>query len=566
MTAVDRFGSLRLLVYALVPMAVAFLTHAGALRHGFIWDDPLVFEQLRAFRGLGDVLALPDAVPKFYYRPLIFATLLLDRTLGGEAPFWFHASVLAWHAAATGLVFVLGRALLGPERAIEAGAAALLFAVHPGHVESVAWIAGRSDVVAAVLLIAAVLVARRTASRATAWVAGALFLLALLAKEVAVAALALVPLRDALEERRLYWRRYVPLALALGVYVFLRRRALGAAVGGLPVAAGAAALARDVVAAVGWYAATLLVPVNLNAYVPAVPAGAAYAIGGLLCVGLGVATALWCWRKGEVVPVFLVAWVGLTMLPSLGVIVRRSASAPVAERYLYVPSVGAVLLLAWGLTRVRPPARRYAVGALVLLAVAGGVRSVQRTRVWADDLVFWTDVAAKSPGDALPHRELGNAYLRRNQLDAAERAFATALAAGADREGMVMTYNNLGNVRLRRGDLDAADAAFTTGLDLYPHPFLYNGRARVAIRRAELAQARGDGAEALRQVRAAGEALTRALAADPRDYRNHVLLGQVLFNLGERAAARRHLEMALEIEPRGAVADTARQFLRQLGP
>src|SRR6185369_2386515 len=100
--------------------------YAPAARNGFVWDDPLVFQQLDHFHSIGDLLVPPAAVPRFYYRPLIFLTFILERTLGGPQPWLFHATVIVWHVVATFLVFLLGLRLLGGAQGAAASLAALL--------------------------------------------------------------------------------------------------------------------------------------------------------------------------------------------------------------------------------------------------------------------------------------------------------------------------------------------------------------------------------------------------------------------------------------------------------
>lgn len=551
----------------LAVMVVAVLVHWRVFGFGFIWDDPIVFEQLQAMRSWWDVLFPPPIVPKFYYRPLIFATLLVDRAMGGGGAFWFHATVVLWHAIATGLVFLVARGLLGPERGLESLIAAALFAVHPVHVESVAWIAGRSDVITTALVLTSLLLSSATHRVWTAWASGGVFLLALLAKEVAFSAFILVVSRDILVERRCYWIRYIPLAIAVSIYFLLRHWALGTVAGGYPTAADGWEDLRHLVAATGWYGAKLIWPVALNAYVPEVPRGDGLLLLGGLCLAGAVGLALWGRRAGHSQVVLLCIWFFATLAPSLGVVVRRSASAALAERYLYLPSVAFVILVGFGLGALRPrPLRwRAAVGALAALCVVMAGQTVARSAVWRDDLAFWSDVAAKSWAFSLPHRELADAYVRRNLLDQAEREYKLALTSKSDVEGTVMTYNNLGNLYLRRNQLDAAHENFDAGLKLHAHPYLLNGSARLAMRRAEEAQKRGDSNEVVRQVYLARDALNRALAADPEDYKSHALLGQVLLSLGDRPGAREHLESALRIEPNGSIADTSRRILDRLG-
>lgn len=549
----------------LLPVLAALLLFQSATGYDLIWDDPLVLQQIDQMHSVGDLLVPPEIVPKFYYRPVVFLTFLLDRKLGGGQAYWFHLTVVLLHALVTGLVFLLARRLFGKRFAVEAGIAALLFAVHPVHVESVAWIAGRSDVLATAFVIAAVLIADGDPAW-RAWAAGACLLLGMLSKEVAVAGLVLLPARDWFLDRRLRWSRYIPLLLAVAVYLAMRDFGLGEVGTGMPTSVGVGENVYAVLSAIGWYATKIPVPFRSGAYVPEVPMSPAYALVGVVVLAVTFVTIVLARFR---VVAFLLLWFVVTLAPSLAVIVRTSASAVLAERYLYLPTVGAVILIARGVVALRDVSTRgwqIAVALFLPVAMLAAMVSTERSAVWANDLAFWSDVVALAPGHSMPRRELANAYMKRHRLDDAERELRAALELPSSTQDRVMTYNNLGNILLRRGDLDAAASAFEAGAALYPHNYVLNGLGRTAMRRAERAQERGDQAEVVRQVQAARRYLEQALARDPDDYKSHVLLGQVLFSLGDRAGARRHLEAALRIEPRGGVADTARQYLRQINP
>src|SRR5512140_261458 len=194
---------------AALPVLAAIAVYLPALRNGFIWDDPTVLVQLRAIRSFGDLLVLPPIIPRFYYRPFIFVTYLIDRAFAGETPFWFHASVIAWHALTTLLVSLLARRLFPTDWLIATGGA-LLFAVFPTHVESVAWMAGRSDVVVGALVLLTTLLYLDRAHPWSAWLGGGTYFAAMLSKEMAIACVLFVPVLDLLATRRLYWMRYLP--------------------------------------------------------------------------------------------------------------------------------------------------------------------------------------------------------------------------------------------------------------------------------------------------------------------------------------------------------------------
>lgn len=562
-------GGGRWLLWA-VPVAAAALAYRSALWNGFVWDDPLVLRQLRAIHGVGDLLVVPSAIPRMYYRPVIFASYLLDRWLGGEQPFWFHASVIAWHVANTALVFALARRLFEGLNLAAAGAA-LLFAIHPAHVESVAWMAGRSDVIACAFLLASVLLFQRPGVR-SAWLAGAAMLASVLAKEPVMLAGVLFPLVDRAQRRRSDGRRYLPLAAAFICYLVLRQ--VGVGMIGEPVAPGWESPVR-LVRAAGFYAITALAPVRQTVFASDVPGDAVSFVVGVLALIAFSGGFAWAWMRRDGVVVLGLSWVAVTLAPALALVLRHIASTPVAERYVYIPSVGVVLLVAYGAAAL---ARRVGRGVVVVLFVAGAVAGMvevgRRNGVWSDEIRFWTAAAQAAPS-AMPQRELADALLRGGDLAGAERAYLAALERPDTPEQRAMTYANFGNLYRRLDRVDEAIALFQQGLEVARHPSVYHGLGFALMRRAQLAQMAGDGRAVLAAVRDARDAFERALqlGAVRQDLavsqgwepaKTHMLLGQVLFNLGERDAARRHLEEALRLEPQGMVAETARKFLAQL--
>ena len=152
---------------------------------------------------------------------------LLDRALGGETPFWFHASVLVFHAVNVVLAFVVARRLFADEWLIAAGGA-LLFAVFPTHVESVAWMAGRSDVIVCTFVLLTMLLFLDRQRPWSAWLGGVTFLARRLVQRAGARVCgARSRCWICSAAGRLQWRRYVPLVIATVVYFALRRQALG---------------------------------------------------------------------------------------------------------------------------------------------------------------------------------------------------------------------------------------------------------------------------------------------------------------------------------------------------
>ncbi len=564
---------------AAVAVVAALALYVPSLHGGFIWDDPLVLQQLRAIRSWHDLFVLPAAIPKFYFRPFIFVTYLFDGALGGGHPFWFHVSVLAFHVVNVLLVYIVAARLL-PRPLIATGAAAL-FAVAPTHVESVAWMAGRSDVIACTFMLLAVLLSLETTRPWTAWAAAASFLLAVLSKELALACLLLLPGLEFLRGGRLRWQRSLPLVLATLCYFALRHHAIGAVVGGMETGKAPPQLAVELLRAVGFYSIEAIVPINLCAYIPITPSAPPYLIAGMAALLAGGGLMILAWRRQRWQLTFLGLWCFTTLAPSLTVIVRRSASAPVADRYLYVPSVAIYMLMAWAVVaageryRIAP---RWIAAPLVGLTLMFGVWAGRYTRVWADDLSFWTDVAAKVPDDAMPHRELGSVLLDRNRLDDAAREFERAAAIRSTPQDQAMTDNDLGLLYRRQGRYEDAERAFEAGIKLQPHPTLYHNLGMTLMAHLEVEQQQRDRAAMVRDIARARAAFEEALrlgslggTATPGfpqwdAAKTHALLGQVLFSIGDRNGAREHLETALRLDPAGPTAAITRQYMKKLTP
>src|SRR6266581_3399860 len=170
--------------------ACAVIVYLGALWNEFVWDDQVIVlgnPLVQTWAGLATAFASPYWPPfvgGYLYRPLTLLTYVLDWHIGGAA--WFHAVNLSWHAGVSALVAVLARRWAGDAAALVAG---MLFAVHPVHVEAVANVVGRAELMAAAFTLLAVYAAveRQSPGWSTAsWILG------LLCKESAAVAPALI--------------------------------------------------------------------------------------------------------------------------------------------------------------------------------------------------------------------------------------------------------------------------------------------------------------------------------------------------------------------------------------
>lgn len=582
---------------------LAVAAYANSLTNGFVWDDQIILDrQLVAFPSLGAVLIPPAGIPQFspdYYRPVVIASYLFDRALGGREPFVYHGSLVAAHAVATVLLFLLAVRLFGQRAGAMFGAvgAAALFAVHPVHTESVAWIAGRSDVLAAVFTLAALLAhgefddpaarselgrrVRRPTPKPRLWprskralgrsvATGVFVFLAVGSKETAATVFPLLLLRDWLawrpnREARLrvpdLMIRYAGPVAAGVAYLLLRRAALGEFVGHAPGDPGLERSAADFLGAVALYVGRLAVPLRLNAYIDSVPTDWVTLCITAVTIAAVVGAGIVLYRRNETLPAFLLAWVVMALVPSLA-IVWKIPEAPVAERYLYLPSAGYCLLLgcvamrAWASQRL-PGASVVASLAVASLVLAGLAATVVRNRVWHDNLSLWSDAASKSHVSGMPLRSLAAELQRRGRFEEARRHFEDALDKQNSRTGRQIILNNLGTLAMQVADYGQAERLYRQALDV-------EANAPDTLFNLGLATLERGG----RTRAAAREALTlyrRAAALSPHDADIEAALGQVLSIIGEREEAAKHMRRALDLGVSGETAASIRAYLDRLG-
>jgi len=525
---------------------VALLVYANSLGNGFVWDDPIIIErQLIVFDSLADVLITPRGIPQYspdYYRPTTTASYLIDRMLGGDDAFAFHLSVVLAHALVAVLVTLLCRQLFVPSAMADraAVAAGLLFAVHPVHTESVAWAAGRSDVLATLFALAALLLLRGADPGARRIAAsGVCAFAALGAKEVAVALYPLALLRDwidpavGLKLRALV--RYAGIGAALIAYVVLRRITIGDVVGEQPGEASVFTVLPEVLWALGAYVRELLWPFPLNAYIDAVPRGAG-AFLGLAALAAASAWATVEWRRGDRRWLFAVAWVALAIAPSLAIL-WKIPEVPMAERYAYLPSVGSSLFFALVLVRIgatATPLRTLSIAPLLLLAAAA---VWLRNPVWRDDVSLWSDTATKTTTSGMALRNLGAAHLRAGRDGEAEPLLRRALTLRNPPLGLHGIYSNLGTIEMNKGQFAAARVFYEQALG--------EGAAGADVIFNLGLSKFYDGGQSPAAARAALPHFQSAAELSPHDPDIDAVLVQVYAALGEPARARAHLEAGI---------------------
>jgi len=439
------------------------------------------------------------------WHPLTWLSLMLDATVGGLDPRVFHLTNLVLHAANAILLFhVLLRMTVALWRSCFA---ALLFAVHPQHVESVAWVVERKDVLSTLFWLLTVLAyagyARRP-SRPRSLLVAAGLAAGLMAKPMLVTLPVTLLVVDfwPLRRPRSIVEKVPLFALsAAAAAITLLAQSAGGAVSGLAalpfaVRAGNAAVSYVV------YVVKTVWPTGLAYFYP--HPGRSLSTGLVLaCVALlAVVSALAIAARGRFPYVtFGWLWYVITLVPVAGLVqVGQQARA---DRYTYVPLIGLFVATAWGAADLAGRAsvlrRRLVAAACAVSVVALAVAAHRQTHHWRDSVSLYQRALAVTSNNAVAHANLslallvggdpegaiahGRAALRIQPAHPeAPKHLATALAHQGRHDEAVAIYrealarrpddatlhSNLGTVLIELGRLEEADASFREALRLAP--------------------------------------------------------------------------------------------------
>jgi tetratricopeptide (TPR) repeat protein len=518
------------------------------------------------------------------WHPLTWLSLQLDASLFGTSAPAFHSTNVLLHAANAALLFLALRALTGAYW--RSAAVALLFALHPLRVESVAWVAERKDVLSVffgllALSAYAAYVQRTSAVRYLA-VAAALAL-SLLCKPMLVTLpfLLLVldwwPLARVRSVREWGWRvvEKVPLLalVAASSAVSYWAQSAEGAVQKLDDFPLSARLANAAVS-YGVYLAKTVWPAGLAAFYP--HAGTGWRVPHVAATGLVLAAL----TAGAVVlrrraPYLLAGWLWYvgTLVPVIGIV--QVGNQAMADRYSYFPQVGLLIALCWGVADLAGArGRATALTAAGVAAVVWAALTVGQIGVWHDSLSLWRHALAvtgesvtvatnlaetleehKQLAEAIPYyrvavrldpksvqarTNLGNALQNQGKLDDAAKEYQAICKLTPDSP---VGFTQLGLVYRRQHKLEDAARALDDALALEPD------RVDAILNRTLVEEDRGDFAAAAKLYR-------RALAVQPDSPHAHAGLGVALLQLHEDEKGLQELKEALRRDPDFELAHT----------
>ncbi len=514
---------------------VLLVAYFPSLRGGFVWDDErhVTEPALRSLSGLARIWFEPGATQQYY--PLLHSAFWLEHRLWGDATLGYHLASVTQHALAAALFALVLRRLAVPGAAL----AAWLFAFHPTHVESVAWISEQKNTLSAVFYLGAALAYLHfDASRraATYRAALALFLLGLLTKTVTATLPAALLVVLWWRRGHLDWRRDVAplvpwLALGGGAGVgtaWLERALIGAEGGAFELTLLERALLAPKV--VWFYFGKLFWPANLTFIYPRWHLEPAQLVTWLPLLGaLGLLIVLWRLRSRAPLAAALL-FIG-SLFPVLGFLnVYPFQYSFVADHFQYLASLPLIAAAAAGLTLV-PAAARPAGGAIIfcLAALTG-----QQSPMYRDVQTLYRTTIARNPECWMAHNNLGRELLAHKTTQAeAITCFERALAL---RPAYWEARNNLGLALAQSGRPHAAIPHLETARQLRPQAPEVHNNLGIALARS------GRPADAI-------EAFRHAAALNPTLPNIQENWAKALLLLGRRAEADAHFALAARLRP-----------------
>lgn len=490
-----RGARVPILLCMLLVAAVTAAPYVSTLRYGLVLDDnpqimnnPAVHNWASLPRnfvvplcGLVESNQTAEKGQATYYRPLFCVWLTAGYALFGTNAASWHAATVGLHVAVTLLLFQLLLWLVKDYRAATAGA--LIFGVHPAHIESVAWISAAPDLLAALALLGVFLIYSRSLDSPPLWrslAAHGLYAAALLSKEPAVffAPVALfyeVARGDLAPEMRVAerlgraLRRTGVLFLMAMAYSFVRVELLLSARPLVWVSRHDAVLTAPSILV--FYLRHLVWPTRLSYYydLPIVTRTASPGFWMPMLILAAVCAAGWIWwRKSRSIAIpWAAAWIFLMLAPVLNIAFFWPYDY-YHDRYLYLPSIGLAILAALAFEQFTPqdvPDRRrlLATALTAVVVVAFGFSTAIQSAPWQSGISMFTYAVQSAPGNAMAKNNLGTQYIEKDRLQEAEAIFREALSQHPD--FWLGTYN-LGYTYYKEKRYELAETYFCRAIAL----------------------------------------------------------------------------------------------------
>jgi Flp pilus assembly protein TadD len=526
-----------------------------ALQNGFVNFDDNVYVYENAALSSLDWAFIKNSFFGFYYlnwHPLTMISYAVDYRLWGLDPFGFHLTNIVFHSVNTFLAGVLACRLLDAEGSPRkpmfsftfVAVSALLFGLHPLHVESVAWISERKDVLSGFFFLLALISYVRYASssgkRRLHYCASLLFfLLALMSKPMAVTLPVVLLILDYYPLKRRPFKTAILEKVPFGIL------ALFSAVMTLAAQTTASAFTSSLweralvsMRAYVFYLEKLALPLDLSPFYPIFPkpelASPEYLMAPLVLLGLAFICFI---KRRSRAYTAAYAFFLVTLLPVIGMVQISSHLA--ADRYMYLPSLAPFMLAGIGAASLAVSNGRLkavTASAVVLFALPA-FASIRQIDVWKDSVSLWSRVIEKYPYVYLAYNNRAVAHTQQGRYTEAISDLEKSIEMAPD---FMPAYINLADAHKKAGRKDLA-------ADVYGSALLFNGNnPEVLFERGLTYYNMGEFAKAAEDFTAV---LSSGFHVESLIYR-----AAASMKLGDATSAAEDLSAALEADPQNALA------------
>lgn len=420
------------------------------------------------------------------YRPLFMAVMWVNQTLFGSNVVAHHLFNIGLHVLAAILTLQLLRRLLPAAGLLPPFAGALLFAVHPVHVEAVSWIGAYGHILATSLLLGTMLCYLRhleNAGRAWLVLSLTLFALALFSIEVAIAFPLIITAYEYLRFRKIHPYRITAFWVMLVLYFVARKLVLGQMA---PLNIGSLSAWTTSFSYASAYIEQLFVPWPQFVYLTHPVNGVVSPTGGIVALAFVVAVTIIVRRQvpEKTVMLFSVCW--LVFALATPVIAALNAHPMFAMRSLYLSSVGISIFTAWIFAVTQPKKRPVAVALFGLLVALAVPATLAANRDWLNNLVVYEKIFTVTPNDSGVALKLADIYENLGKEPSAERTLLTAVEHAQGSQSLVSLYERLGLLYGIKGDTARSEHYFHEVLKLSPEKSsAWVGLGNIALIRGE---------------------------------------------------------------------------------
>ncbi len=524
-------------------LGLSSLVYAQSMSYGFLtnYDDGLLISANPVVNSSGSDM-LKWAFGEFVYglyHPVTSLSFALDNFLFGGSSKGFHLVNTLLHLWVTVLVFLFSRRILNSEYA--GLVAALLFAIHPMHVESVVWLSERKDLLYTGFFLSGLSIYLKE-RRVLSWKVILLFLLSVLSKPAAVVFPAVLVLLDIYETRRWSWKRVItkwPYFLIALVFGYVNIQAQDSAGFIRDLSDQYSVMDRFFMASFSlvYYLFEFIIPVGLSPkhFYPSDPEFSLtfpYWISPIVMILL----AYVAFRFRKRVPLFWFSLIFYLITIALVIKLVPTGNDLVNERYSYLPYVGLGLITAHAFISLMAYARLrvVSIAALILSGLAFAFISFRYIPVYQNEVSLWSHVIQQNPQSSVAFMERGRAHISQSDFNKAIIDLNAALFLD---ERNALAYNNRGLALASLGNSEAAIKDYDQAIELdRDYAIAYSNRGIELFKSGQVQLAISD--------------FEQSIELDPGNASNYNNYGIALAQMKRMNEAKGMFERALELQPK----------------